>query len=113
MATPIAHKGIVAGAKAEAMTLIDLFTSSELIGESWTYFREEQTKETQYIPLIGPKDYPAVFLNKDIMTQFKTHLQKNYYNPAKYKTYLEQLGISYPTVRPDQREAVEKLTRKH
>ena len=27
---------------------------------------------------------------------------------AQAKTYLEQLGIAYPTVRPDQREAVDK-----
>jgi len=105
MATPIAHKGIVAGAKAEAMTLIDLFTSPDLIKQSWTYFRDEQTKDTKYIPLVGPKDSPAVYLNKDIMTLYKPQLKKTYYNPAKYKTYLEQLGITYPTVRQDQKEA--------
>jgi aminobenzoyl-glutamate utilization protein B len=107
MATPIAHKGIVVGAKAEAMTLIDLFTSPELVTQSWSYFRDEQTKDTQYIPLVGPKDSPAVFLNKDIMAQFKPQLQKTYYNPAKYKTYLEQLGIAYPTLRQDQKDAVQ------
>jgi aminobenzoyl-glutamate utilization protein B len=108
MATPIAHKGIVAGAKAEGMTLIDLFANPALIKQSWDYFREEQTKDTQYIPLVGPKDNPAVYLNKDVMAQYKPELQKRYYNPAKYKTYLEQLGIAYPTIRPDQREAIEK-----
>ena len=35
-----------------------------------------------------------------------------YYNPAKYKSYLDQLGIVYPTIRPDQKEAVEKLPKK-
>lgn len=108
MATPIAHKGIVAGAKAEGMTLIDLFTSPELLKESKRYFKEDQSKETEYIPLVGPKDSPAVYLNKDIMAQFKPQLQKTYYNPAKYKSYLEQLGITYPTLRQDQKEAIEK-----
>jgi aminobenzoyl-glutamate utilization protein B len=36
-------------------------------------------------------------------------LKAFYYNPAKYKTYLEQLGIKYPTLRADQLEAIRKL----
>ena len=108
MATPIAHKGIIHGAKAEAMTILDLLLRPELIKDAWTYYREEQTKELQYTPLVGATDVPAIQLNKNIMTTFKPELSKYYYNPAKYKTYLEQLGITYPTVRPDQKEAVEK-----
>jgi aminobenzoyl-glutamate utilization protein B len=27
-------------------------------------------------------------------------MRKFYYDPAKYDTYLQQLGITYPTVRP-------------
>lgn len=109
MATPIAHKGIIAGAKAEATTLIDLLLKPELIQEAWKYYKTEQTKEIQYTPLVGPKDIPAVYLNKDIMTQYKPQLQKYYYNPSKYKTYLEQLGIAYPTVRDDQKKAIAEL----
>lgn len=108
MATPIAHKGIISGAKAEALTLIDLLLKPELITASWDYYKNEQTKDIQYIPLIGPKDNPAIFLNKEIMNKFKPELSKNYYNPVKYKNYLEQLGIVYPTVREDQMEAVKK-----
>ena len=108
MATPIAHKGIISGAKAEALTLIDLFLKPELLAASWDYYKNEQTKDIQYIPLIGPKDNPAIFLNKEIMTKFKPELSKLYYNPLKYKTYLEQLGITYPTIRPDQKEAILK-----
>jgi len=26
-------------------------------------------------------------------------MQKYYYDPSKYSTYLEQLGIKYPTIR--------------
>jgi aminobenzoyl-glutamate utilization protein B len=33
------------------------------------------------------------------MTEYREQMRKYYYNPAKYKTYLEQLGIKYPTVR--------------
>lgn len=108
MATPIAHKGIVYGAKAEAMTILDLLLKPELIKDAWTYYKEEQTKELQYTPLVGPKDVPAIQLNKNIMTTFKPELSKYYYNPLKHKTYLDQLGITYPTVRPDQKAAVEE-----
>ena len=27
-------------------------------------------------------------------------MKKYYYDPSRYKTYLEQLGIKYPTVKP-------------
>ena len=106
MATPIAHKGVIAGAKAEAATLIDLFLNPELLRASWDYYKNEQTKETQYIPLVGAKDSPAIYLNKDIMEKYKPLLKKYYYDPAKYKTYLEQLGVNYPTLRDDQKKAV-------
>jgi aminobenzoyl-glutamate utilization protein B len=33
------------------------------------------------------------------MEKFLPHLKKYYYHPAKYKSYLEQLGITYPTVK--------------
>jgi aminobenzoyl-glutamate utilization protein B len=112
MATPIAHKGIVQGAKAEAMTLVDLLLKPQIIADAWDYYRNEQTRETQYIPLVGEKDNPAIYLNQKIMEEFKPKLKPYYYNPVKYKTYLDQLGIKYPTLRPDQLEALQKLDSK-
>lgn len=103
MATLIAHKGIVAGAKAEAMTLLDLLLKPELIQQAKAYYVNEQTKELKYTPLITAKEFPAVYLNQKIMTDFKPKLQAFYYDPSKYKTYLEQLGIKYPTLRDDQK----------
>ena len=100
MATPIAHKGVTAGAKAEALTLLDLLVKPEIIKEAWTYFNDVQTKDTKYTPLISATDKPAITLNQSIMAQFRPQMTKFYYNPTKYKTYLEQLGIAYPTVRP-------------
>ena len=100
MATPIAHKGVTAGAKAEALTLLDLLVKPEIIKEAWAYFRDVQTKDTKYTPLISAMDKPAITLNQGIMAQYRPRMTKFYYNPAKYKTYLEQLGITYPTVRP-------------
>jgi aminobenzoyl-glutamate utilization protein B len=46
MATPIAHKGVTAGAKVQAMTILDLVMRPELVEQAWTYFRTVQTKDT-------------------------------------------------------------------
>jgi aminobenzoyl-glutamate utilization protein B len=98
MATPIAHKGIVAGAKVQAMTVLDLMTRPELVKQAWDYFNA-QTKETKYVPLMRPEDKPAIWLNEQIMAKYRPEMKKYYYDPTKYKTYLDQLGIKYPTVR--------------
>jgi len=99
MATPIAHKGVIAGAKVQAMTILDLVTRPELVEQAWAYFREVQTKETKYVPLIRPQDRPAIWLNKNTMEKYRAEMKKYYYDPSRYKTYLDQLGIKYPTVR--------------
>jgi aminobenzoyl-glutamate utilization protein B len=99
MATPIAHKGVTAGAKVQAMTMIDLLTKPALVQSAWDYFRNVQTKDTKYEPLIRPEDTPAIDLNKDTMDKYRAEMRKYYYDPAKYKTYLEQLGITYPTIK--------------
>ena len=99
MATPIAHKGVTAGAKVQAMTMIDLLTKPALVQSAWDYFRTVQTKDTKYEPLIRPEDTPAIDLNKDTMDKYRAEMRKYYYDPAKYKTYLEQLGITYPTIK--------------
>jgi aminobenzoyl-glutamate utilization protein B len=99
MATPIAHKGVTAGAKTQAMTMLDILLRTELVDQAWDYFRNVQTKEIKYEPLIRPQDKPAIELNTDIMAKFRPEMRKFYYDPLKYKTYLEQLGIQYPTVR--------------
>ena len=99
MATPIAHKGTTAGAKAQAMTVIDLLTKPELVQMAWSYFRDVQTKEIKYEALIRAQDKPAVNLNLERMAKYRPEMRKYYYDPAKYKTYLEQLGITYPTVK--------------
>jgi aminobenzoyl-glutamate utilization protein B len=99
MATPIAHKGVVAGAKAQAMTLLDLITKPQLVTAAWDYFKNVQTKDTKYKTFLRPTDEPALFLNKRIMDEFRPRMREQYYNPEKHNTYLEQLGITYPTVR--------------
>jgi len=99
MATPIAHKGATAGAKVMAMTVLDMLMRPELVSQAWDYFRTVQTKDIKYQPLIRPQDRPAIELNRDIMARYRPAMRALYYNPAKYRTYLEQLGITYPTER--------------
>jgi aminobenzoyl-glutamate utilization protein B len=99
MATPIAHKGNIAGAKVQAMTMLDLFLKPEILPMAQDYFKNVQTKDQKYEPLIRPQDQPAIELNRNTMAKYREQMKKFYYDPTKYKTYLEQLGIQYPTVR--------------
>jgi aminobenzoyl-glutamate utilization protein B len=99
MATPIAHKGTVAGARVQAMTVIDLLTRADVLAQAREYFDKVQTKAQKYTPLIRPGDQPAIHLNKAIMDRYRPEMRKFYYDATKYKTYLEQLNIKYPTVR--------------
>ncbi len=98
-ATPIAHKGVVAGAKVQAMTILDLLTKPEIVTQAWDYFNNVQTKDVQYIPFIT-RDTPApTHLNQEILAKYREQMRKFYYDPTQYSTYLEQLGITYPTIR--------------
>jgi len=99
MATPIAHKGIQYGAKVMALTVLDLVTRPELITQAWDYFINVQMKGKKYIPLIRPEDKPAIWLNEQTMAKYRPEMKKYYYDPSKYKSYLDQLGIKYPTVK--------------
>jgi aminobenzoyl-glutamate utilization protein B len=99
MATPIAHKGVTAGAKVQAMTVLDLLMTPEKVAQAWEYFRTVQTKDQKYTPLIGPNDKPATHLNTGTLALYRPEMRKYYFDSTKYKTYLDQLGIKYPTVR--------------
>jgi len=98
MATPIAHKGTNAGAAAQAMTVMDLLLRPELLDEARKYFAE-QTKDTKWQSLIPAGTPPPVYLNKDRMEKFRPELEKLRYDPSRFSTYMEQLGVSYPTVK--------------
>lgn len=98
MATPIAHKGVVAGAEVVARTVLDLMLTPSHLTEAWKYFREVQTKDTKYIPFISADDPPAIWLNRRTMDEYRPQLRRFYYDETRYDTYLQQLGITYPTL---------------
>jgi aminobenzoyl-glutamate utilization protein B len=112
MATPIAHKGVTAGAKVEALTLLDMLVNPEIIKNAWSYFNEVQTKEIKYIPFVTKTSKPPIYLNKAKMDEFRPAMKKYYYDPTKYSSYLEQLGIKYPTLRTPDTKTVDDIADK-
>jgi len=81
------------------MTMLDILTTPVLVTQEWDYFRTVQAKDRKYETFLRPQDKPALRLNRKIMDQYRGEMKKFYYDPAKYGTYLEQLGITYPTVK--------------
>lgn len=103
MATPIAHKGVNAGARVAALTALDLVLRPDLVKASRDYFENVQLKQRKYTPFIRPTDQPAIWMNKATMDRYRPEMTKYYFDRAKYKTYMDQMkaqfGISYPTVK--------------
>ena len=93
----IAHKGVNVGAQVQALTVLDALLRPELVQQAKSYFTDVQTKTRKYQPLMRASDQPAIHLNKEIMDRYRAEMKKYYFDPTKYKTYLEQLGIKYPT----------------
>jgi aminobenzoyl-glutamate utilization protein B len=90
-ARPIAHKErLPEQGRGDVLDLLLKRTGAE----GGDYFRNGVEGLTT--PLIGESDKPAIWLNEQVMQQVRPELRKYYYDPAKYQTYLEQLGISYP-----------------
>ncbi|MGH6942773.1 MAG: amidohydrolase, partial [Geminicoccaceae bacterium] len=98
MATPIAHTGAAAGAKVMAMTMLDLLLRPELVEQAQAYFRDVQTKDMQYIPFETADDQPATDLNEELMAEYRPEMEQYFYDPGQYDSYLDQLGITYPTL---------------
>jgi aminobenzoyl-glutamate utilization protein B len=96
MATPIAHKGAVAGAKAVAMSVLDLVTTPSLLAAAKAHQRDVQFKDQKYDPVLTAQDKPAIHLNAEVMERLRPKMRPFYYDPTKHKSYLDQLGIKYP-----------------
>lgn len=96
MATPIAHKGAVQGAKAVSATVIDLMTNPALVAEAKTFQQTVQFKDQKYDPVLTPADQPAIHLNTEVMERMRPKLKPFYYDPKRYPSYLDQLGVKYP-----------------
>jgi aminobenzoyl-glutamate utilization protein B len=108
----------------ENATRLNLIVMTKMALDPFSSFKdleESQKKKynrilNQYIQSLGDKGVEQLkeefdqLVMEDILTEkFKPELSKYYYDPTKYKTYLEQLGIKYPTLREDQKEELKKV----
>src|SRR5499433_1094398 len=98
MATPIAHKGNLAGSKVMAMTMIDLLLRPDLVAAARVYFTEVQLKSQKPQPLLAETDQPQIQINRETMARYRPEMKKFYYDASKYETYLDQLGVKFPTL---------------
>jgi aminobenzoyl-glutamate utilization protein B len=96
MATPIAHKGVLAGTKVMALTLVDFITRPELVTAAKTYFTDVQMKSDKPQEFLADGDEPQVQINRETMARYRPEMKKFYYDAARYDTYLEQLGVKFP-----------------
>jgi aminobenzoyl-glutamate utilization protein B len=77
LATAIAHKGAVAGAKALAASALDFLADPMKITEAKKTFREE-IGDTVYKPLLPPDQTPPIELNHAQMEPWRAKLAKYY-----------------------------------
>ena len=95
VATPVAHKGIAAGAKAIAGTMIDLMTDPRQMRTVREDFAT-QVRGVTWKSLLPPGTQPPIFMNGEKMARWRPLLEPFYYDPNSPKTLLETWGISYP-----------------
>jgi aminobenzoyl-glutamate utilization protein B len=94
-ATPIAHKGIVVGAKALTGTLIDLFvvpSNLQAIKADFT----RQLNGVVWKSIVPPGAKPPTHLNLEAMAKYRPLIEPHHFDPDSPRTYLEQLGVRYP-----------------
>ncbi len=84
-ATPIAHKGTVAGAKVMAGSVVDLLTNSELLQKAKETFSREVAGST-YKSLLPPDKKPPVGMNAEEMAKYREAMRAHYPNkPIRFK----------------------------
>jgi aminobenzoyl-glutamate utilization protein B len=73
----IAHKGMVAGAKVMAASVLDLLTSPELLQRAHAEF-EQATKATPYFAVLPEDAKPPLDLDKEAMAKYRTAMSQFY-----------------------------------
>ncbi len=77
LATSIAHKGAVAGAKVLAASLIEIFANPAIVAQAKATFAKE-TEGTAYFSMLPADQKPPVDLNKAMMERFRPEMRKHY-----------------------------------
>jgi aminobenzoyl-glutamate utilization protein B len=99
-ATPLAHKGISAGAKVVAGSVIDMLTRPDVLAGIKAGFAKQLAEYPTWKSLIPPGATPPIHLNVEEMARYREALKPYEYDPKSPKTYLEFLGVSYPPATP-------------
>ena len=79
LATSIAHKGAVAGAKALAASVLDFFHSPALVDEAKRTFKEE-VGAVVYEPLIPLHQHPPIDRNREAMAYWRPLQEAHYHS---------------------------------
>ena len=77
LATSIAHKGAVAGAKVMAASIIECLSNPAVVDEAKRTFKEE-LGGTEYRSLLPPGQVPPVTLNRATMDKFRPLMAAHY-----------------------------------
>jgi aminobenzoyl-glutamate utilization protein B len=96
MATPIAHKGVLAGSKVVALSVVDFLLRPDLVQAARTYFTDVQMKTDKPQEFLTDADVPQIQINTETMARYRPEMRKFYYDAEKYDTYLDQLGVKFP-----------------
>jgi aminobenzoyl-glutamate utilization protein B len=75
----IAHKGMVAGAKALAGTVLDFLTKPELVAQAKAEFAKATT-EMKYFPVLPADAKPPLDLNRETMERYRPAMSRFYLN---------------------------------
>lgn len=86
-ATPIAHKGMVTGAKVLAASMIDLMANPDLLIRARQWFDDGLAEaKINYAPLLPPEAKPPLELNRDEMAKYRPQMENYYLNvPIRFK----------------------------
>jgi aminobenzoyl-glutamate utilization protein B len=77
LATPIAHKGALAGSKVMAASIVECFKNPAVVEECKRTFKEE-LGGMAYRSLLPPGQKPPVALNRDMQERYRPLLEKHY-----------------------------------
>ncbi|MFM1814866.1 MAG: hypothetical protein RLZ98_1561 [Pseudomonadota bacterium] len=77
LATPIAHKGAVSGAKVLAGTALDFLTNPSLVADAQRTFKDELAG-VEYKPMLPVGQEPPKTLNYDKMEPFREKMRAHY-----------------------------------
>jgi len=110
-ATPIAYGGAAVDAKVLAMTALDLYLNPQLVRNARHYFDDVQpvlamqaygtSKPVVYQSFLPANATPDISIHDALMTKLRPLMEKMYYRPDKYPTYLDQLGVKWPCLTQD------------